>query len=114
MNPAAHYVPRLATGIEIHRPTPNIVRLRSAPFPRRGWHATLARWLGFPERLELELDDLGAWVIERCDGRNVATLAGELAAHVKLSEREAEVALGDFLRQLVGRRLVVIHQDVAT
>jgi len=108
MSDPALLVPRLADGVAIHRPTPEVVRLRSAPFVRRGLHRLVARWLGRPERIELELDDLGAWVVERCDGRSVATLAEDLASHLKLTSREAEVALGDFLSQLVGRRLMML------
>lgn len=104
-------VPRLAPGVTTCRSASGALRLYSAPFPRRWIHRLLARWMHLPERIELELDDLGAWVVERLDGRDLDLLAAELAVYLKLTQREAAVALGDFLRQLVARQLASIHAD---
>lgn len=101
-------VPRLAPGVTVIRTDQGACRLRSAPFTRRGLHGLLARWLRLPDHVLLELDDLGAWVVERLDGRDLEALSAELAAHLRLTRREAEVALADFLRQLALRHLVQV------
>jgi hypothetical protein len=94
----------LAPGVTLARTTAGRVRLTAAaPIRRRWWSRPVAA---------LELDDIGTWVVERIDGRPVAALAEELATHLRLTRREAEVALGDFARQLVARKLVVITNDV--
>jgi hypothetical protein len=97
-------VPRLVLASGVHTGRTGAGRLRltaAAPIRRRWWSRPAAA---------LELDDIGTWVVERIDGRPVAVLADELAAHLRLTRREAEVALGDFVRQLVARRLVdVVH-----
>lgn len=104
-------VPVLAAGVTAHRTVGGVCRLRSAPLPRQGLHRLLARWLRLPDHVELELDDIGTWVVERLDGRDLSSLAGELATHLKLTRREAEVALGDFLRQLAARHLVLVQVE---
>lgn len=106
-------IPALAPGVVVMRTASGVCRLRSAPLPRRGLHRLLARVLRLPACIELELDDLGTWVVERLDGRNLERLGGELATHARLTRREAEVALGDFLRQLVARHLVRLQTEGA-
>jgi hypothetical protein len=106
VNHPATLVPRLATDVEATRSDTGALRLLG-PLLRR---PLLLRWLAWllarPKRIQVELDDIGAWVIERCDGRTLEGLAGELAAHLKLSRREAETALGDFVTMLLRRRLL--------
>ena len=99
-------IPRLIPGVELQRLDGGLVRLRGAPFRRGAVHRLVARWLRLPERIEVELDELGAFVVTRCDGRDLETLAGDLAGHLRLTRREARVALADFLRLLERRRLV--------
>lgn len=105
----AKTVPCFAQGVTAQRSSSGVTRLYSEPFKRRHIHKYIARVARLPERMELELDELGSWVIERCDGRSVAELSVELAAYLRLTRREAEVALGDFLRQLIARHLIDLH-----
>lgn len=103
-------VPRLAPGVEQARTAEGALRLRGPELRRRHVHRFLAWLIRAPRRIEVELDDLGAFVVERCDGRPLRRLADDLAAHLKLTRREAEVALADFMRLLLQRRLVVLDE----
>lgn len=49
--------------------------------PRTGWLERLSvRWLGQPEAIRVQLDELGSFVLSRCDGtRTVQDLANALA-----------------------------------
>ena len=102
-------IPRLGEAVETFRTGESLIRLRG-PLLRR---PLLLRWiawlLGQPKLVEVELDDIGTWVIERCDGRTLDQLAGELASHLRLSRREAETALADFTRLLLTRRLLTLE-----
>lgn len=103
-------IPRLDGAVESLRTSEGLIRLRG-PILRR---PLLLRWLawllGQPKRVEVELDDIGTWVVERCDGRSLDQLAEELAAHLRLTRREAETALADFTRLLMTRRLLSLEQ----
>jgi hypothetical protein len=102
-------IPLLAEAVERRRGAEGALRLRGPELRRRHLHRFLAWMLRAPLRIEVELDDLGAFVVERMDGRNLSSLAGDLAAHLGLSQREAEVALADFMRLLMRRRLAVLR-----
>lgn len=105
-------VPRLAPGVssEAAPSDPRGIRLRSAPV-RRGW---LARRLGLAESITVELDDLGAFVVQHLDGRQLDAVAAAVAEHLRLTRREAETCTADFLRQLINRRLVVVEQPAGS
>lgn len=106
-------VPRLAARVEQQRVEGGVLRLR-APMRRAGQLAQAWCWLlRLPAAVEVELDDIGTFVVERLDGRSLGTLADDLAAHLQLSRREAEVALADFMRLLTARRLVAFEQPPA-
>ncbi len=102
-------IPRLAPGVESVVAAPGVVRLRAAPYRRGALMRLLARFMRLADRTEIELDDIGSWVVERFDGRSLGELAWALANHLKLSRREAETALGDFLRMLLVRNLAVLE-----
>ncbi len=102
-------IPRLAPGVESVVAVPGVIRLRAAPYRRGAVMRLLARLLRLADRAEVELDDIGTWVVERFDGRSLGELAWALANHLKLSRREAETALGDFLRMLLVRKLAVLE-----
>ena len=101
-------IPRLAPGVSADAGPvgSGCLRLRSAPRPR-GW---LGRRLGLAESIAVELDDLGAFVVQRLDGRPLDELAAAVAEHLRLTRREAETCTADFLRQLIDRRLVVVER----
>jgi hypothetical protein len=99
---------RLAMGVEAEHTSEGVIRLRGPvqtgfrPFRALTW------LMRVPNRIEVELDKIGTWVVERLDGRRLDQLADDLAAHLKLTRREAETALADFTRMLAKRRLVVL------
>ncbi len=98
-------VPRLAPDAAMSRGPDGALRL-TAPLPRRGLHAWLAKIARSPQHITVELDAVGAWTVEHLDGRSLERLADDLARQFKLSPREARVALGQFVQSLVARRLV--------
>jgi len=65
---------------------------------------------------QITLDELGAFVIELCDGeRTVRQIAKRLAGAYKLGRREAELSTAKFFRKLVRRSIVVlIIEDAAS
>ncbi len=105
-------VPRLAPGVSTEAAPGGAqgIRLRSAP-QRRGW---LGRRLGLADSIAVELDDLGAFVVQRLDGRPLDEIAAAVAGHLRLTRREAETCTADFLRQLINRRLVVVDQPAGS
>ena len=80
------------------------IPLRSAK--QGGW---AARFLGVPEGATktFELDELGKFVWDACDGRTtVAQVIRKLARQYNLNDREAEVATMAFLNTLARRGLI--------
>lgn len=101
-------IPRLAPAVESLPVPGGGLRLRGPLLVRRGPHRWLSWLFAAPARIEVELDDIGAFVVARMDGRPLRQLADELAAHLKLTTREAEVALAQFIQGLVVRRLAAL------
>ena len=102
-------MPRIAPGVERSFGPDGALRL-TPPRPRRGLLGRLLLRLGWRERPPVELDGIGVFVVERCDGRNFGQLARELAAYLRLTPREAETALADFPGMLARRRLLVLDR----
>jgi hypothetical protein len=99
-------LPLLAEDVERVRTGAGTLHLRGPEFRRRHVHRFLAWLMHAPQRVEVELDDIGAFVVERLDGRrSLRQLADELAAHLKLSRRESEAALAQFMSALMRRGL---------
>ena len=99
--------PALADGVERFTAEDGATHLRGPVIKRGRFGNRLAGLFRRPLRIEVELDVTGAWVAERIDGAHtMAELASELAAHLKLSRREAEAGVTAFLRMLLKRRLV--------
>lgn len=103
---------RLADGVDLHRTPEGLVRLVGAPIQPWGPLRILAWLMRVPKRGEVELDTIGTWVIDRIDEYRLDELAVALAAHLKLSRREAETALADFTRMLLRRQLVAVVDAV--
>jgi hypothetical protein len=58
-----------------------------------------------------ELDEMGLWVWDSCDGRRtLLEVITKFAEHYKLSVREAEVATTKFLQTLGSRRLMRLER----
>ncbi|MFA0753630.1 MAG: hypothetical protein IMHGJWDQ_001409 [Candidatus Fervidibacter sp.] len=75
---------------------------------RSDWVARLLRWLtSRPLYRHIELDEIGGFVWQLCDGTNtVADIANALQQRYQLSRREAFASLAEFLDQLHRRGLI--------
>jgi len=102
----ANAVPHLADGVQRLQSADGQLRLRGPELRTGRVRRTMAKIFGLAERVEVELDDIGAFVIDRFDGRSLEALATDLAAHLKLRQREAEGALTTFLQALLKRKLL--------
>lgn len=72
-------------------------------------------FLMLPESKQLKLDEVGTFVWNLCDGKHtVADLVAKMADQYKLSRREVEVSLTEFLRMLAKRGMIVVAvpQDI--
>jgi len=76
---------------------------------RDDWVGKLfARFFYVPKERKVVLESIGTEVWELCDGQHtVEEIARELAKRHKLTLREAEVALTQYLRTLGKKRLIV-------
>ena len=69
----------------------------------------LARWARMPDTKEFELESVGAFVWELCDGQTTTErICARLRDRFKMNRLEAETALGAFLAILSRRRLIVL------
>jgi hypothetical protein len=84
--------------------------LASVPVKRPDWLVPPLSWLlPYSSHRRVELDGLGAQVLDLCDGRrSVEGIIEIFAEDHKLTFRESQVAVSTFLRQLVERGLVVV------
>jgi len=74
-----------------------------------GW---LARRANSPTHHEIELDEIGAFVWEHCDGkRNVAGIAAALSKRYKITSHEAEASLLDFIDSLRQRGCITLERQ---
>ena len=81
----------------------------TVPLRRRGWARALGRVLPLSEERTVELDELGARVLERCDGeRTVEDFIDWFQDRWKLSFFEARGLVLYFLRQLMQRGLIAM------
>lgn len=73
----------------------------------RGVRRLLAKLLATDETAQVLLDDAGSFVVDAVDGhRTVRELIALVAAEFKLSRKEAEMALLQYMETLGRRRLV--------
>jgi len=84
--------------------------LVSIPMKRPGWLVPPLSWmLPFSPHRRVKLDAVGYAVLKLCDGRrNVEMIIEEFAESNKLSFREAQLPVTQFLRQMTERGLIVI------
>ncbi|MCJ7543016.1 MAG: PqqD family protein [Phycisphaerae bacterium] len=80
------------------------------PIPRPKYLVPPLSWiLPFSPYRRVELEPVGSGVLKMCDGRRtVEAIIEAFAAGHKLSFREAQLAVTQFLSQLMQRGLVVI------
>jgi len=75
---------------------------------RKDWMGgVLGALFQVPESKPVQLDEIGSFVYERCDGeRTVNDLVDEMMAEYKLNRREVEVSLTKFLQMLAQRGII--------
>ncbi|MDA3962082.1 MAG: PqqD family protein [Planctomycetota bacterium] len=104
----ARAVPRLHEEVVVEQEGDGL-RLRGPVFKRGFFRRRMAGWMNLADRSVVELDDIGAFVVDRLDGRTMHTLADNIAQHLKLTHREAEAALTVFLQNLLRRKLITLE-----
>lgn len=79
---------------------------------QKGWLAKLSEWFSGKEAWKrIELDSMGSFVWERCDGeRSVGQIVDDLCDEYRLHRREAEASLAEFLTELRKRGLVEMKE----
>ena len=84
--------------------------LVSIPIRRPKWLVPPISWiLPFSDHRQVQLDGPGRAVVELCDGkRTVEQIVESFAQENKLSFREAQLAVTQFLRELIGRGIVAL------
>ena len=82
--------------------------IAEVPLRRPAWLVPPISWLiPFSRCRRVELDALGGSVLSMCDGRtSVETIIESFATRHKLSFREAQLPVMDFLRQMAQRGLI--------
>ncbi len=110
--PAAKFLPAVpyvnqAMRIERRR---NGTALVSIPMRKPRYLVPPLSWIiPFSSHRRVELDKVGLRVLDLCDGRrNIESVIDRFAAEHKLSFREAQLAVTQFMRQLVQRGMVAI------
>ena len=75
----------------------------------------LSRLFQIPATKTIELDEFGAAVWEKCDGRHsVEQLVTFTATAYKLNRRQAEVSVVSFMRMLAQRRLIGLDKSTSS
>lgn len=84
--------------------------LVSIPVRRPRWLVPPLSWVvPFSQKRQVELDAAGRLVLESCDGRRtVEEVIERFAGEHKLSFRESQLAVTQFLRELVTRGVIAI------
>ena len=87
----------------------------SVPQGERVGKATrlMAKWLSVPNERRIELDEVGGFVWELCDGTHtVEAIVQRTSKQYKLNRREAEVSVTMFLQMLHGRNFIGFYKKV--
>lgn len=77
--------------------------------PRRAawWITLLSRVFYVPSKRTVVLDEIGSWVWAQCDGQQtVEQLITTLRRRYKLEQKEAEVSMLTYLKQLAEKGLI--------
>jgi hypothetical protein len=71
--------------------------------------AVIAKSMKLPETRQFELDPVGGFVWNLCDGKtNFKQMSSKVQARYKMNRLEAEAALSAYLQTLAKRRLITI------
>lgn len=72
---------------------------------------TMARWLRVPMERKVELDEVGGFVWELCDGNHtIESVVQKTSKHYKMNRREAEVSVTMFLQMLHERKFIGFYK----
>ena len=72
---------------------------------------TLSKWYRLQDERHVELDEVGAFVWEMCDGSNtVESIVQKTGRHFKMDRREAEVSVPMFLQMLYDRKFIAFYK----
>lgn len=81
----------------------------------KGFWAAMARKAGKPDEKTFELEPVGAFVWNLCDGKHsFETIARKLQGRFKMNRLEAETALLAFLQMLGRKRLITLSVNQRT
>ncbi len=73
----------------------------------------LAKWLRAPAERHVELDEVGGYVWELCDGSNtVEAIVQKTGREYKMNRREAEVSVTMFLQMLHEKNYIGFYKKV--
>jgi hypothetical protein len=73
----------------------------------RGFASAVAKWMQAPDTKTFELDEVGAFVWELCDGKHTFEgISKELCRRYKMNRVEADASLAAYLQTLGQRRLI--------
>ena len=71
----------------------------------------VARWMRVPKERKVELDEVGGFVWELCDGNNtVDFIVQKTSRQYKMNRREAEVSVTMFLQMLHERNFIGFYK----
>jgi len=81
--------------------------LLNLPRRRTSMVRLISRVFRLPPYKRLELDELGTYAVELCDGSNtVAGIIARFAQRFRLNQREAEVSMVSYLQTLAKRGII--------
>ena len=71
----------------------------------------VAKWMNIPNERKIELDEVGGYVWDLCDGNHtVETIVKKTGQEYKMSRREAEVSVTMFLQMLHERNFIGFYK----
>lgn len=71
----------------------------------------MAKWLNAPTERRVELDEVGGFVWELCDGQHtVENIVQQTGKHYKMNRREAEVSVTMFMQMLHERNFIGFYK----
>ncbi|HLK58050.1 MAG TPA: PqqD family protein [Chthonomonadaceae bacterium] len=80
-----------------------------------GWLTRMmAKWLHAPTERKVELDEVGGFVWELCDGKNtIEAIVQKLSREYKMNRREAEVSGTLFLQTLLDKNYIGLYKKAS-
>ena len=104
----AHAIPRLEDRVEVITKDSGTFNLRGPDLRRHAVNRWFAWLLRLPTQVEVELDEIGTFVVKNLGDSSMEALALQLSSKYKLTAREAQAALTVFIKSLLQRRLVTM------